>query len=108
MPSEYTKLAEECSRCEHDRVWICKPVGQSQGKGIFLFRVRINHDSTNLLARTRQMQNLTFLEIKRSYIRQCSSGSKIHRESISDRRLQIRSTTIRVRTLLSAFDDILV
>ncbi|CAK9832164.1 Probable tubulin polyglutamylase TTLL2 [Anthophora retusa] len=38
MPSEYTKLAEECSRCEQDRVWICKPVGQSQGKGIFLFR----------------------------------------------------------------------
>ncbi|XP_043592298.1 probable tubulin polyglutamylase TTLL2 isoform X2 [Bombus pyrosoma] len=38
LPSEYTKLAEECSRCEHDRVWICKPVGQSQGKGIFLFR----------------------------------------------------------------------
>ena len=40
LPSEYTKLAEECNRCEHDRVWICKPVGQSQGKGIFLFRVR--------------------------------------------------------------------
>lgn len=40
LPSEYTKLAEEWSRCEHDRVWICKPVGQSQGKGIFLFRVR--------------------------------------------------------------------
>ncbi|KAK1127045.1 hypothetical protein K0M31_004655 [Melipona bicolor] len=38
LPSEYTKLAEECNRCEHDRVWICKPVGQSQGKGIFLFR----------------------------------------------------------------------
>nr|XP_034186071.1 probable tubulin polyglutamylase TTLL2 isoform X1 [Osmia lignaria] len=39
LPSEYTKLAEECSRCEDDKVWICKPVGQSQGKGIFLFRV---------------------------------------------------------------------
>ncbi|XP_020278073.1 probable tubulin polyglutamylase TTLL2 isoform X2 [Pseudomyrmex gracilis] len=39
LPSEYTRLAEECSRCEKDeKVWICKPVGQSQGKGIFLFR----------------------------------------------------------------------
>ncbi|XP_011872996.1 PREDICTED: probable tubulin polyglutamylase TTLL2 isoform X1 [Vollenhovia emeryi] len=39
LPSEYTKLAEECSRCEKDdKVWICKPVGQSQGRGIFLFR----------------------------------------------------------------------
>ncbi|EZA59113.1 probable tubulin polyglutamylase TTLL2 isoform X2 [Ooceraea biroi] len=39
LPSEYTKLAEECNRCEkNDKVWICKPVGQSQGKGIFLFR----------------------------------------------------------------------
>lgn len=43
LPSEYTKLAEECSRCEKDdKVWICKPVGQSQGKGIFLFRVSVS------------------------------------------------------------------
>ena len=40
LPSEYTKLAADCSRFEKDeRVWICKPVGQSQGRGIFLFRV---------------------------------------------------------------------
>lgn len=40
LPSEYTKLAADCSRLEKDdRVWICKPVGQSQGRGIFLFRV---------------------------------------------------------------------
>ncbi|XP_033213245.1 probable tubulin polyglutamylase TTLL2 isoform X2 [Belonocnema kinseyi] len=39
LPSEYTRLAADCSRCEKDdRIWICKPVGQSQGKGIFLFR----------------------------------------------------------------------
>ncbi|XP_047350941.1 probable tubulin polyglutamylase TTLL2 isoform X2 [Vespa velutina] len=39
LPSEYTKLAEDCSRYEKDdRVWICKPVSQSQGRGIFLFR----------------------------------------------------------------------
>ncbi|XP_024939169.1 probable tubulin polyglutamylase TTLL2 isoform X2 [Cephus cinctus] len=39
LPSEYTKLAADCSRYEKDdRVWICKPVGQSQGRGIFLFR----------------------------------------------------------------------
>ncbi|XP_011690039.1 PREDICTED: probable tubulin polyglutamylase TTLL2 [Wasmannia auropunctata] len=39
LPSEYTKLAEECNRCEKDdKIWICKPVGQSQGRGIFLFR----------------------------------------------------------------------
>ncbi|KAL7305881.1 hypothetical protein TKK_0001889 [Trichogramma kaykai] len=39
LPSEYTRLAANCSRFERDeRIWICKPVGQSQGKGIFLFR----------------------------------------------------------------------
>lgn len=43
LPSEYTKLAEDCSRYEKDdRVWICKPVSQSQGRGIFLFRVSSN------------------------------------------------------------------
>ncbi|XP_012272685.1 probable tubulin polyglutamylase TTLL2 isoform X2 [Orussus abietinus] len=39
LPSEYTKLAADCSRRDNDdRVWIYKPVGQSQGRGIFLFR----------------------------------------------------------------------
>uniref|UniRef100_A0A2S2QNK7 Putative tubulin polyglutamylase TTLL2 n=1 Tax=Sipha flava TaxID=143950 RepID=A0A2S2QNK7_9HEMI len=39
LPLEYTKLAAECS---HDSdigeksIWICKPVGKSQGKGISL------------------------------------------------------------------------
>ncbi|KAF4527699.1 hypothetical protein B566_EDAN016366 [Ephemera danica] len=47
LPLEYTKLLAECSRGrgaaelgqeQEDLVWICKPVGQSQGRGIFLFR----------------------------------------------------------------------
>ncbi|CAG5109197.1 Similar to Ttll2: Probable tubulin polyglutamylase TTLL2 (Mus musculus) [Cotesia congregata] len=49
LPSEYTKLAADCSRSEKDeRVWICKPVGQSQGRGIFLFRrlSDLTYDST--------------------------------------------------------------
>lgn len=49
LPLEYTKLAAEYNRSKReyldeyiieDRpVWICKPVAQSQGRGIFLFRV---------------------------------------------------------------------
>ncbi|PSN44091.1 hypothetical protein C0J52_11918 [Blattella germanica] len=41
LPLEYTKLVAEFSRQgknEGDSVWICKPVGQSQGRGIFLFK----------------------------------------------------------------------
>ncbi|KAI5699342.1 hypothetical protein M8J75_001411 [Diaphorina citri] len=45
LPLEYTKLVAECSRQARnstyenpDNVWICKPVGQSQGRGILLFQ----------------------------------------------------------------------
>ncbi|KAL0266855.1 UNVERIFIED_CONTAM: hypothetical protein PYX00_009291 [Menopon gallinae] len=41
LPLEYTKLVADCSRNsdeENPKVWICKPVGQSQGRGIFLFK----------------------------------------------------------------------
>lgn len=47
LPLEYAKLVSECSRMRRvaeetassSVVWIHKPVGQSQGRGIFLFRV---------------------------------------------------------------------
>ncbi|XP_049840458.1 probable tubulin polyglutamylase TTLL2 [Schistocerca gregaria] len=41
LPLEYTKLVAECTRQRRNHessVWICKPVSQSQGRGIFLFR----------------------------------------------------------------------
>ncbi|XP_075233599.1 putative tubulin polyglutamylase TTLL2 [Lycorma delicatula] len=44
LPLEYTKLVAECSRQKNNNyedpsnVWICKPVGQSQGRGISLFK----------------------------------------------------------------------
>ncbi|XP_046665565.1 probable tubulin polyglutamylase TTLL2 [Homalodisca vitripennis] len=43
LPLEYTKLVAECSRqsqqdTQRCDVWICKPVGQSQGRGISLFK----------------------------------------------------------------------
>jgi tubulin polyglutamylase TTLL2 len=41
LPLEYTKLVAEFSQGKNNgnAVWICKPVGQSQGRGIFLFKV---------------------------------------------------------------------
>jgi hypothetical protein len=41
LPLEYTKLAAEFSQSKKNKnaVWICKPIGQSQGRGIFLFKV---------------------------------------------------------------------
>ncbi|XP_039294347.1 probable tubulin polyglutamylase TTLL2 isoform X2 [Nilaparvata lugens] len=44
LPLEYTKLVAECSRQNRNNyedpsnVWICKPVGLSQGRGISLFK----------------------------------------------------------------------
>ncbi|CAH0407653.1 unnamed protein product [Chilo suppressalis] len=44
LPLEYAKLVSECSRLrrneegDSDVIWIHKPVAQSQGRGIFLFR----------------------------------------------------------------------
>ncbi|XP_022919219.1 probable tubulin polyglutamylase TTLL2 [Onthophagus taurus] len=64
LPLEYTKLAAECSKCrpftarndidlyyEDKPVWICKPVAQSQGRGIFLFRKlsELTYDSNTIV-----------------------------------------------------------
>lgn len=37
LPLEYSMFVEEFKRQRKDTVWIMKPVGKSQGKGIFLF-----------------------------------------------------------------------
>ena len=38
LPNEYTKFVAEYSKQEKKGEWICKPVDQSRGRGIFLFR----------------------------------------------------------------------
>lgn len=67
LPSEYTRLAADCSRCEKDdRIWICKPVGQSQGKGIFLFRVKIGlYNIVNLISFSFISRKTFFLTVKK-------------------------------------------
>ena len=35
LPGDYSLFVEEFKRC--GQVWIMKPIGKSQGKGIFLF-----------------------------------------------------------------------
>ncbi|KAF6205344.1 hypothetical protein GE061_019515 [Apolygus lucorum] len=57
LPLDYTKLVETCSRLamnnDKDDVWICKPVGLSQGKGISLFRKvsELTYDTNTVVQR---------------------------------------------------------
>ncbi|XP_065162916.1 probable tubulin polyglutamylase TTLL2 isoform X2 [Atheta coriaria] len=64
LPVEYTKLAAECNKprtmnakdqsegyFDANPIWICKPVAQSQGRGIFLFRnlSELNYDTNTIV-----------------------------------------------------------
>ena len=56
LSSEYKKLIAKCKTCNQRRItgfnlngtnnediWICKPAGLSQGRGISLFQVKLTH-----------------------------------------------------------------
>jgi hypothetical protein len=61
LPLEYTKLAAEFSQSRKNRnaVWICKPIGQSQGRGIFLFKV----STRTVVYRTQRLKDELYASI---------------------------------------------
>lgn len=112
LPSEYTKLAEECSRYEKDdKVWIdlqaSRPEPRERNLPVSCKHppARSNFSFSDLSFCTRKR---TVSETERSDVRQQYSGAKVHRESSSNRGLQVRFEIIRLRAFVSPFDDISV
>lgn len=59
--------------------------------------------------KSHKLDNMCIIpEIKRSIVRQCRGCAKVHRESSADRRIQIWSSSVCVRAVVSPVNDLSV
>ena len=107
LPRDYGPFTDEFRKT--GGVWIMKPCGRAQGKGIFLLdklsQAKLSSvDRSIAIEMGRrpdcEMAQRDVGEGASRDISRCARGVEVHRRSLSHRRTQIRYTSLRPRSLL--------